>query len=175
MNKKIKYTLIFIFAAAVTMTCLTYSYYMDTETIVNRINTSESDIEIVEKYIPEHEQKAGTSVTKEVRIRNLKDECFVRMKILVSDSDIAEKISLKFDDTGSWEERDGFWYYRYPLKTGDVTVPLLHEVTYSEDVADKNGGHKGFEIICYGESVQKDDSDKGEDAFYRAFMPPANS
>ena len=139
------------------------------KTVINKVVTSEGDIEIVEKFIPPPEHIAGTTAIKDVRIKNLKNDCFVRVKILVSDSDIDKNIKLNYDTTGNWKEYDGYWYYTLPLKTGETTVPVLNSVTFIETLNEGINKNTEFEIICYAESVQSETFDKGENNYLSAF------
>lgn len=130
---------------------VTYAYLIDTQKIVNHTDTDESSIDIIEEFTPpscgDKTIPAGTNVHKNVRIRNNKAESYVRIYAELSDSTYEDKLVIDFDET-NWIKQGKYWYYKRPLKKGEVTEPLMTTVHFLTNVP------KGFEIICYAESVQ---------------------
>jgi hypothetical protein len=84
-------------------------------------------------------------------------DCYVRVRLLYSNSDIGRAVTLKNLNTTDWVyEEDGYYYYKHRLKEGESTKALftgfsidadLVEDTYSPYIRD-------FSISVYEESVQ---------------------
>ncbi len=150
-KSKTKKIIVLFLLLLLATTTLTYAYLIDTQKIVNHADTEESSIDIIEEFTPpsggDKTIPAGTNVHKEVRIRNNKAESFVRIYAELSDSAYEDKVVIDFDET-NWIKQGTYWYYRKPLKKGEVTEPLMTTVHFLTNVP------KGFEIICYAESVQ---------------------
>ena len=135
------------------------AYFTDGDTAVNRLNVSLSDVEIDEEFQPPS-NPTGTFV-KKVRLYN-SGHCrsFVRLKVVVSDSDIGNYVTFDMDTVskdakgGMWVDGgDGFYYYTRPLETGEYTSYLFKQVSVG------GGGPENytFDIIVYGESYQADE------------------
>lgn len=83
-------------------------------------------------------------------------DCYVRLALGYSNSDIGKAVILENLDTVNWIYRDGYYYYRHILKEGESTLPLFTgfsidssrlDDTYLEWIMD-------FKIQVYEESVQ---------------------
>ncbi|MBQ0000239.1 MAG: hypothetical protein KBT01_01690 [Clostridiales bacterium] len=84
-------------------------------------------------------------------------DCYVRAALSYSNYDIGKAVTLENLNTADWEyHTDGYYYYRYALKEGEVTTPLFTgfqidrsqvEESFSDYISD-------FSIYVYEESVQ---------------------
>lgn len=147
-------------------TGITYAYYIDKDTLFNTVTAGESDITIIEKFPePPENPEPGTEVTKEVSVQNNKSKSWVRMLVKVNDSRIEEKLILDFNRTDWVQGEDSYWYYKKPVQSGEITEPLLRSVTFEEFLEEDEEP----EIICYGESVNVKESDRGETPYFDAF------
>ena len=136
------------------------AYFTDGDTVVNPLNVSLSDVEIDEDFQPPKEPTG--SFVKKVRLYNSGNcKSFVRLKVVVSNSDIGNYIHLNVDlisqdaKGGMWKDGgDGFYYYTRPLDVGEYTSYLFQEVSVGIGVPDCYE----LDIIVYGESYQADEN-----------------
>lgn len=130
------------------------AYFADREKQGNLMHYGNIDTEIVEEF--EHPNKIvpGISFRKEVRIKNSgESDCYVRMKVLFSNSDMEEKCSIDFNTTDyEYQEDDQFYYYKSVLKSGEYTKNLMEMVTIQDDVSMEE--LDGFSILIYQETYQ---------------------
>ena len=124
-------------------------YFSDEESVSDELVFGNVETEIVEEYdtkpiIP------GEEFKKVVRIKNIgKNSCFVRVKILISPEEYAEELNLNIN-TNDWEYKNGFYYYKKPLNSGEITTPLFTKLTIPSGL---NSGDV-FDINIYSESIQ---------------------
>lgn len=86
-------------------------------------------------------------------------DCYVRVSLGFSNSDIGKAVSLQNEDTDNWIYRDdGFYYYKKVVREGESTLPLCTgfvvdhtrlEKSYWESLED-------FQIQVYEESIEAD-------------------
>lgn len=87
-------------------------------------------------------------------------DCYVRVSLSFSDSDIGRAVSLRNLNTTDWEYHgDGYYYYRKVLKEGQSTTPLFTGFSIQSDQIDPacKATVKDFSISVYEESVQAGD------------------
>lgn len=106
----------------------------------------------------------NTDITKKIWVTNREQgaegmsvDCFVRVSLEYSNSDIGRAVTMKGLNTTDWVySDDGFFYYKNVLKEGESTRPLCTgfmveagkiEKTYWEELKD-------FQIQVYEESVE---------------------
>lgn len=66
-------------------------------------------------------------------------------------------------DTENWVDgRNGFWYYKEPLKPGETTPNLFDTVTFSKDMGNDYMNCK-FNIIVSAQAVQSDNNGVGDE------------
>ncbi len=136
------------------------AYLTDGDTVVNKSNVSLSDVEIDEEFQPPIDPT--DTFVKKVRLYNSGNcNSFVRLKVVVSNSDIGNYVKLNIDlvskdpKGGMWKDGgDGFYYYTRPLAAGEYTSYLFQQVT----VGDGAPKSYDFDIIVYGESYQADEN-----------------
>lgn len=165
MNKKhlmwILLLVVVIFAAGIT-----HSYYIDKKEKVNVICSGSSEIKILENYTaPKDGIQTGKTYTKEVKVKNLKAESWIRIRIEVNNSENENKIRLNFNNDGTWKKySDGYYYYTRPLKCDEVTTYIFNSVTALDNI--KPGELK---VICYAESIQAEGHKEGMEPYLNAF------
>ena len=168
MTKKKKLVLftLLLLVLAIGFTGVTYAYYIDTHGIINKFAPGESDITIEENFPkPDGPLNPEETYTKEVRILNNKNESWVRMLVLVNDSELEDKITINYNTNRDWiKHTDGYWYYTKPVKQNERTSNLIESVTIHESIPANK-----LEIICYGESVQTEGYKSGASPYFRAF------
>ena len=109
--------------------------------------------------IPEDE---NSDIPKEVRIVNGQGEaalvdCYVRVSVGYSNSDIGRAAVLKQLDRTNWlEAEDGFYYYKKILREGEKTTPLFTGIFIDASKLEKTYLDQidTFEVQIYEESVQ---------------------
>ena len=145
----------------------TYSYYLDTDSLVNEATSGKSDITIEEDFIkPPTDPTPGTTIKKNVSAIANGSDSYIRMMVLVNDSEVANCITLNYSKSQNWvKENDGYWYYKIPVKEGQQTDNLLESVTFNRVLP----AGKNLEIICFGESVQSEGFEIGTKPYLKAF------
>ena len=165
-----------IFLVAVIVICLsvlasgTLAYFTTDAIARNVITTSGVGIELIEKHIgddgievdfPEEGISGvmpGFSVSKIVSVKNTQAEAWIRVSVekVVTAADgsalPADLITFQVDET-KWLEKDGYYYYRTPVATGESTDILFDEVLFSGEMGNEYQGCK-TEILVYAQAVQ---------------------
>lgn len=128
---------------------------------------------------------AAASGDASVSVKNNGDlPCYVRLKVVVSNDDLAKKVTLSnldsinwntsFIDAGGYDTGDnssyddgnnlyGYYYFENPIAAGESTTALFDGVSIAagtDDVETLNYG-----ISVYAESVQEGDSATWKDAW----------
>lgn len=84
-------------------------------------------------------------------------DCYVRMAIAFSNSDIGRAVTLKQLDQTNWVKADdGFYYYKKILGEGERTTPLFTGISVDSSKLEKTYLDQidAFEVQVYEESVQ---------------------
>lgn len=105
---------------------------------------------------PEYEKKVWISNTSPEQEGFLAD-CYVRMAVGCSHSDIFQAVVFKELDTENWiHGEDGYYYFRKSLKEGESTTPLFTGFYIDSSKVDPDSLSliPEFEIQLYEESVQ---------------------
>lgn len=130
------------------------AYLSDGDSAVNEITVGGNRVEIVEEFEPPAELVPGVSFTKDVKVENVgPSDCYVRIKAVFTDSDMGKYCSVDFNTTDyTYNEADGYYYYKKILKSGDATPSLFTTVTLSNAIT--TAEIKDFDILVYTESYQ---------------------
>lgn len=130
----------------------------DSASNVFTVGYNESHIE--ERFGSYGEFNAGESYEKKVTVKNDGSvPCYVRMFAEIEDPDMADSVTIDFnDDDWTEKQQDGFYYYKKVLRMSDFTSPLFTDIKAEADMSD-------FRMICYSETVQAEGSDNAMDAF----------
>ena len=185
-----------IFALAVVLTCLsilastTLAYFTDIGTARNVITSGGIGIELIEQQLvggtlqpwPEMPVPVmpGTAVSKIASAKNLEQPAWIRMNYTVTVYDaagktmdvpadeLAEVIVIEPDGT-EWIRKDGWWYYKAAVNTGETTEPLFEEVVFSGPHMDNKYQNCTVEVIVKAQGVQT--ANNGESALEAAGWP----
>lgn len=108
------------------------------------------------------EFKKIVAISNDYSGENISDvDCYVRVMVSFSNSDIGKAVSLIEMDTVNWiyHQEDGYYYYRKPLRKGETTTPLFKGFRVVQSEVDKQYLEQigDFHINIYEESVQKGD------------------
>lgn len=128
------------------------AYFVDKAAAKNSFTIGYVETKIEEDYTPPKELKPGITFPKKVTVKNTgPNDCYVRMLVTFSNSQMENVCSIDYNKT-DWEknDQDGYWYYKYLLKSGETTNPLFTTVTISSDVDENN--LQDFDINVYHES-----------------------
>ena len=171
-----------IFALAIVMTCLsilastTLAYFTDIGTARNVITSGGIGIQVVEQQLvggtlqpwPETPVPVmpGTAVSKIASAKNLEQPAWIRMNYTVTVYDaagkamdvpadeLAEVIVIEPDGT-EWIRKDGWWYYKAAVNTGETTAPLFEEVVFSGPHMDNKYQNCTVTVDVTAQAVQK--------------------
>ena len=109
-----------------------YAFLSDGDTANNRTTIGGVTTDIPEKFTPPDDIKPGDVITKDVKIRNTgKDDCYVRVRSLFSDSDMEKYCTVNYNTTDfTYNKNDGYYYYKKVLKKGETTPSLFTTVIF---------------------------------------------
>lgn len=142
------------------------AYLADKEEKNNSLSIGSNTISILQTYNPPETITPGISYKKDVQVRNdgLSD-CYVRLKILFTDSDMEKFCTLENLNTIDWlyNEADNWYYYTTKLSKDELTASIFTDVSISNDI--ETYQIKDFEIITYAESIQANTFNDYEDAW----------
>jgi hypothetical protein len=131
-----------------------YAYYTARKQVENDITLGYCDIALNENYTPPLTMAKGIEFQKEPYATNIGNvDCYVRAKSVVSDSRVTDSLTIDYD-TANWtyNDEDGYWYYKKAIKPGEQTEHLFSKVVIAEDAPDII--LDGFDIYVYAESIQ---------------------
>ena len=142
-----------------------YAYFTATAHRSNQISLGYNTVEIEEEYIPPVKMEPGIEFVKKPRVVNTGNvDCYVRVKVLVSDSRVEDWLEINYNKTDFYyNKEDKYYYYNKVLKTNEKTpylfekVKILPENKEEEKFIDERV-LEGFDIYVYAESVQTIDS-----------------
>ncbi len=119
--------------------------------------------QIVEVFPPQTPQNIDSNPVfqKTVRITapaasGVNVDCYVRARILYSNSDIGNAVTLSGKDASWVKAADGYFYYVKKVRAGETTAPLFTSVSIdSSRISDRRRKYiRDFSISIYEESVQ---------------------
>ena len=131
------------------------AFLADADAARNQLSIGSLQTKITENFDPPPDINPGISFKKQVAVKNIGDsDCYVRVKILFSDSRMEQYCTVDYDITGSWvySASDGYWYYLQPIASGESTVPVCDKVTINASAP--SSALDAFDIIAYQESCQ---------------------
>ena len=143
------------------------AYQTDNQQAINQGSIGHNDSHLEEAYPEPQPLIPGKGQYIEKTVTAVNDntvDCYVRAKILYSDSDIGNALTLVQLDTENWTyismdddaNLGGYYYYHNSIKPGEKTTPLFAGVTISGE-ADYHyqTEEDDFEILVYEESIEK--------------------
>lgn len=144
------------------------AYQSAFDTTENIIRVGNNTTEIGEEFpsptpvVPDK----NTDITKKIWVTNREQgaegmsvNCYVRVSLAYSNSDIGRAVTMKGLNTTDWiYSDDGFYYYKNVLKEGEATRPLCTGFTVEAEKIEKTYWDEleDFEIQVYEESVEAD-------------------
>lgn len=142
------------------------AYQSAFDTAENIIRVGSNTTEIGEEFpspTPVAPDK-NTDIMKKIWVTNREQgaegmsvDCFVRVSLEYSNSDIGRAVTMKGMNTTDWVySDDGFFYYKNVLKEGESTRPLCTEFMVEAGKIEKTYWEelKDFQIQVYEESVE---------------------
>lgn len=148
----------------------TYAYFTSDVIVTNVITSGNVKIELREtelsdgKEIPFTNKTGilpGKQISKIVKVENTGDHpAYIRIKVgkeihLADGVDGEPDLSLITCDFNEmdWEEKDGYYYYKEPLKPGKTTEALFEQVTFDRTMGNMYQNSKA-EINVYAQATQ---------------------
>jgi hypothetical protein len=129
-----------------------HAYLSDHEIIQNEISLGGVNLEIMEDFQPPQSLRPGISFQKKVSVKNRgPGECFLRIRVVVSDSDMEKQLSFDYN-TEDYEKKEGYYYYKKCLFPGQCASELFHKVTIPENASEEV--LKNFDIFILAEGCQ---------------------
>lgn len=114
------------------------AYLTDTDKEVNTVTVAHNQIVPVEEF---EKPIIGEKTVKKPQAENVGNiSCYVRAKILLSDSRAASHIDYYYKNvlgfnTRDWlEENDGWLYYQSVLDVGELTTPIFDHIQLKEAI-----------------------------------------
>ena len=179
MKKKV--LLLLVVALCMTaFTTGTLAYFTGEDTAHNVITTGGVNIAIVEKQAVQGEDGTteidfpkngitgvmpGTTVSKIVKVQNTgASEAWIRVKVdaRITSAPTEQNPNgtalntsvMEYDiQSNDWENKDGYYYYKQPVASGELTAALFNAVTFSKDM-DNTYQNCTANIEIYAQAVQ---------------------
>lgn len=160
-----------IFAICCVLLCLLGigvidAYLTTMDNTKNILSIGNNTIEIIENYEPPEKIIAGISFKKEIQVQNTGlSDCYVRLKVVFSDSDMEKFCSFLDLNTTDWtyNTEDNWYYYTKRLSNNEITSSLFTTISISDTIKDYQ--IKDFNIFAYAESFQASNYDNYEEAW----------
>lgn len=144
----------------------TLAYFTATDEKINTIKIAHNQIIPVEEF---ERPIIGEKTVKKPQAKNVGNiDCYVRARILLSDSraersiEYCYKNTLGFNGTDWSENADGWLYYRLALGAGEVTTPVFDHIRLAENVPSEIS-ELNIDVIF--ESVQSEGFSNAIEAF----------
>lgn len=128
---------------------LTAADFAENELTVGYVNAG-----TVETFYPPQKLEPGVRFEKKVTIKNQGlCDCYVRVKVVFSDSDMQEACILDYNtDDYVYDAEDGYWYYKEILEVNESSESLFSVIQVKENV--EPATIKDFDIQIYEEAYQ---------------------
>lgn len=143
-----------------------YAYFIDGDNKNNEFKIGYNTIEIEEDF--ENPSPGEKTVKKPKAVNTGTIDCYIRGKVILSDSRVETYIDYYTEDTigfnDSWNESaDGWFYYDDIVKPSEASDPIFTHILLAGDCPEEL---KGFTIDVIFESVQSDGFNNARKAFY---------
>lgn len=165
--------------AAVFGTGKTYSFLSDSESAVNPVTPGSNETVIIEEFPdpPPQAPKDDPVYDKTVQISapqigGSNVDCYIRARVIYSNSDIGNAAVLEGIGAGWVQGADEYYYYTGIISEGQTTVPLFTKVRLDSSKIPENVSKyvEDFRISIYEESVQAGGCSDYKEAWSR-FVP----
>ena len=157
---RLKVTILALLVITIAGVGITYAYL---KTQTGNLNNQFKVGEITTK-IEEDTSISGSTINKNPSVMNIgKNDSIIRMRVTISPKKISDFLKnnngVNYDTTHwSYNEDDGFWYYKGVVKPNNATEPLFTEVKGllkdNSTIIKEFEKVENFEITLYQESVQ---------------------
>lgn len=185
--KKFKSAVSLFLLTGIFCTAGTLAYFSDFDKKVNSMAVGSVETEIDEDFpdptptpvskVPSYRKEIWTG-NFSTNKKGFQSDCYVRMMLSYSNSDIGKGVELLGLDTVNWKynSQDGYYYYRKKLAEGERTTSLCTgfridpgkiDTTYKDSIP-------RFEINVYEEAVQAEGFSDYESA-WRYFSEPVSA
>ncbi|WP_373217088.1 hypothetical protein [Ruminococcus sp. 5_1_39BFAA] len=141
-----------------------YAWLIDTKEVDNAVRFVQNKVHIEEEFDPPPDPKPGDVIVKKPSIVN--DSVipvYVRARICFTDSDAQAQCEPLVIREGWDLEKDGYYYYRKKLETGEGTTDIFDNIVIKNSV--KKEELIPFDILVYGEAVQARNYASPQEAF----------
>ena len=142
----------------------TSAFFTDYDEKSNQVKIGFEETEITEDFptpdpVPVSEDP---EFKKTVQIHNKQSgslsntDCYVRARILFSNSEIGNAATLNGLDTAAWVlSEDGYYYYQNILHEGETTAPVFTSVSIDSSKIPESAADyfTGFRVTIYEESI----------------------
>ena len=167
-RKKVIQTITGLCLLTVLFSIRTAAYFTDREQKENLFSIGYNTTQIVEEFPEITPVPVEDSPTFEKKVWTVSPvyedkgnvDCYVRLYVSWSNSDIGRAVRLNGIDLTNWAAgEDGYYYYCKKLPQGQATTPLFTSVTIDASRIDKKALKytKDFRIHIYEESIQAGD------------------
>ena len=120
--------------ALVLISGTTSAFFTDYDEKSNQLKVGYEETRITEEFPPsdpvpvteDPEFKKTVQIQKPASGNNSNTDCFVRARVLFSNSDIGNAVTLNGTDESAWIlAEDGYYYYTRILHEGEATTPVF--------------------------------------------------
>ena len=137
------------------------------DTEVNTFDVAEADVSIEEDFTKPPDVNPGDTITKKPRAVNTGEiPCYVRMRVVVSNEDLCEPLSI---NSGWTKGSDGFYYWSSVLQPGEKTGNLFDFVKIKSGIDKKDITSTSLDVQVYAEAA--DARNNSADAAWAALNP----
>lgn len=164
MKKKKKLFLCIILMGLVAVTAIgSYSYMQKKNSVTNKFTIGYNSCEIVESFTKPSSLTAGTTIYKDVKIKNTGSvPCYVRVLVVPSGNPNSYRVNAiscdnNYQSGSNWYfsgNRDTYYYYKKVLQPGESTPSLFSTVTVLSDLSGASSDDS--QIVVYAESSQSE-------------------
>ena len=119
---------IFLIVILLNLTCflgvmIVSAYLLAEDTAENCFSVGGNETAVIEDYDEVSRLEPGMTVDKVVKVKNTgKNECYVRVLVLFSDSTAEEYARININNTDWQQNDDGYYYYNEILKAKESTT-----------------------------------------------------
>ena len=170
MNKKRRFHIIagICLISGLLLSLKTAAYFTDQERKENAFSIGYNTTQIVEEFPEEKPVPVEDDPTFAKKVWAVSPvyedqgnvDCYVRLYVSYSNSDIGKAVRLNGIDLTNWKTgEDGYYYYCKKLPQGQATTPLFTSLTIDSSKIDKTSLYhiRDFRVHIYEESIQAGD------------------
>ena len=174
MKKKLLYIAALIICMSI-ITGGTFAYFTYEETTHNVITSKKVNINVLSMKLEDGSLKddgntaipimPATTVNKVVMAQSLETPSWIRLKyelnvfdsngdkMTIPKAELDNIIIIEPDNT-DWIEKDGWWYYKSVVQSGEITTPLFDEIKFSGPGMGNEYQKASVKLLLKGQAVQ---------------------